>query len=142
MLPRMWILAFGIALLCTSAEAVPCRDDSCQKKESEDRDASSIELKPMRAGDRSYGAWRMLVKDPPPGLSVKDELPSGLPKKDELPPGQRDELDWRGREWRKRVATLPAIPTQESGSASLPIPSRPRSYPLAAGLLLADAAVR
>lgn len=107
MLPRMAIIAFCIALLCTSAEAVPCRDDSCKKKGSEDRGASSIELKSTLAGDRSCGAWRMLVIDPPPGLSAKDELPSGLPKTDELPPGQRDELDWRGREWRKQVATLP-----------------------------------
>jgi hypothetical protein len=107
MLPRMAMIPFCIALLCTSAAAVPCRSDSFQKKESEDRDASSIELESMRAGDRSDGAWRMLVKYPPPGVSVKDELPSGLPKREELPPGDRDELDWRGREWRKQVATLP-----------------------------------
>jgi hypothetical protein len=103
----MALIKFCIALLCTSAEAVPFEDAPRQSKEGENRDASSIELESMRAGDRSYGAWRMFVRDPPPGLSVKDELPSGLPQRDELPPGHRDELDWRGREWRKQVATLP-----------------------------------
>lgn len=103
-----WILAFGIALLFAPAQAVPCRDDSCTKKE--DREASSILLKPTQPRDRSYDASRILV----------DELaPPGLRKKDELPPGLRD--DGRAHEWRNRIATLPAVPTQDLGSVSLPI---------------------
>lgn len=107
MLPPIAIIVFCIALLSTSADAVPCGDDSCRKG-MEDRHASSIELTSTRPGDRSYGASRTLMKDPPPGFSVKDELPSDLPKINELPPSHRDELDWRGREWRKQVATLPS----------------------------------
>ena len=87
-----WILAIGLALLCVPAQAVPCRDDSCGK--TEDRDASSIQLKPMQPRDRSYDALRILV----------DELAPGLRKKDELPPGLRD--DGRAREWRNRIATI------------------------------------
>ena len=90
MLRPTWILAFGLALLCAPAEAVPCRDDSCTKKE--DGEASSIQLKQPR--DRSYDASRILV----------DELAPGLRKKDELPPGLRD--DGRAREWRNRIATI------------------------------------
>jgi hypothetical protein len=78
----------------------------------------------MRAGDRSYGAWRMLVKDPPPGLSVKDELPSSLPKREELPAGDHDELDWRGREWRKQVAILPV----EISARSVSLRQTPTSW--------------
>jgi hypothetical protein len=99
----------------------PCRDDSCGKKE--DRDASSIQLKSTQPRDRSDGASHILVDDLPPGLSTKDELPPGLlerDEKDELPPGLRD--DGRAHEWRKRIATVPAVPTQDPGSGSLPIP--------------------
>lgn len=120
MLGPIPILAFGLALLGTPAGAVPCGDDSCQKQE--DRDDSSIQLKATQPRDRSYDASRILVEDLPPGLSEKDELPPGLRKKDELPPGLRDGTDGRAREWRKRIATLLAFPTQEPGSASLPIP--------------------
>ena len=90
MLTRMWILAFGLVLLGTPAEAVSCRADSCQKKERGDRDASGKELLP--------------------GLPVRDELEPSLRKRGEPPSG--DEIDWRGREWRKRIATLRAISTQ------------------------------
>ena len=123
-----WILAFGLALLIAPAQAVPCGDDSCTKKE--DREAGSIQLKPTQPRDRSYEASRILG----------DELAPGLRKKDELPPGLRD--DGRGREWRKRIATLPVVPTQDLGGVSLPIPE-PRGLVLfGGGLLLARAAVR
>jgi hypothetical protein len=87
-----WILAFGLALLGAPAAAVPCGDDSCQ--EQEDREASSIQLKPTQPRDRFYDASRILG----------DELAPGLRKQDERPPGLRD--DGRAREWRKRIATL------------------------------------
>jgi hypothetical protein len=94
-----WILAFGLAVLGTPAGAVPCGDDSCQKQE--DRDDSSIQLKPTQPLDRSYDASRILG----------DELAPGLRKKDERPPGLRD--DGRVREWRNRIAALPAVPTHD-----------------------------
>ena len=104
----IWILALGLALPGTPAAAVPCGDDSCQ--EQGNRDDSSIQLKPTQPHDRSY--------DAPPILG--DELSPVLRTKDARPPGLRD--DGRAREWRKRVATLPVIPAQEPGNASLPIP--------------------
>ena len=107
MLRPMWILAFGLALVCTPVGAVPCRDDSCAKEE--DREAWSIQLKPTQPRDRSYDASRTLG----------DELAPGLRKKDERPPGLRD--DGRTREWRNRIATLPAVPTRDPGSLSLPM---------------------
>ena len=127
MLRSMWILVIGLALLCTPAQAVSCRDD-CQKREN--RDDSSIQLKATRPGDRSYGAWHIVV----------DGLPPGLAKKDELPPGLRD--DWRAHEWRKRIATLPAVPTLDPRSDSLPIPEPTGLVLFGGGLLLARAAVR
>ena len=122
-----WILAFGLALLFAPAQAIPCRDESCTKKD--DREASSIQLKPTQPRDRSYEASRILV----------DELAPGLRKKDELPPGLRD--DGRAREWRKRIATVPAVPTQDLGSGSLPIPEPTGLVLFGGGLLLARAAV-
>ena len=135
MLHPMWILAFGLALLCTPAQAVPCRDD-CQKREN--RDDSSIQLKATH--DRSYGASHIFVDGLPPGLAKKAELPPGLAKKAEFRPGLRD--DWRAHEWRKRIATLPAVPTQDPRSASLPIPEPTGLVLFVGGLLLARAAVR
>ena len=82
-----WILAFGLALLSGSAQAVPCSDDSCRKNEMRDRGAPSEVLLP--------------------GLNSERELSPELRKKEELPPDRRDEIDWRGHEWRKRIATLP-----------------------------------
>jgi hypothetical protein len=139
MLHLIWILAFGLALVCTPAAAVPCRDDSCGKKE--DRDASSIQLKSTQ--HRSYGASHILVDDLPPGLSTKDELPPRLierDERDELPPGLRD--DGRAHEWRTRIATVPAVPTQDPGSGSPPIPEPTGVVLFGSGLLLAGAAVR
>ena len=99
-----WILAFGLALLGAPAAAVPCGDD-CQ--EQEDRDDSSIQLKPTQPSDGSDDASR----------NPSDELSPGLRKKVERPPGLRD--DGRAREWRKRIATVPMIPTQRPGNASI-----------------------
>ena len=105
MLRPTWILTFGLALLGTPMGAVPCGDDSCQ--EHEDRRDSSIQLKPAQPRDRSYDASRFLG----------DELSPGLRNNDEHPPGLRD--DGRAREWRKGIATLPAVPTQDLVRASL-----------------------
>ena len=124
----IWILAFGLALLIAPAQAVPCGDDSCTKKE--DREASSIQLKPTQPRDRSHDVSRILG----------DELSPGLRKKDERPPGLRD--DGRAREWRKRIATLPATPTQEPENASMPIPESTDLILFGSGLLLAQAALR
>jgi hypothetical protein len=107
---------------------VPCGDDSCQ--EQEDRGDSSIQLKPTQPLDRSYDASRILG----------DELAPGLRKKDERPPGLRD--DGRAREWRNRIATLPAVPTQDPGGRSLPIPEPTGLVLFGGGLLLARAAGR
>lgn len=87
-----WILAFGLALLCTPTGAVPCGDDSCQ--EHEDRDDSSIRLKPAQPRDRSYDASRFLDDGLSPRLRNED--------------GHLRELrdDGRTREWRKRIAAL------------------------------------
>jgi hypothetical protein len=123
-----WTPAFGLAPLCAPAQAVPCRDDSCTKKE--DREASSIQLKPTQPRDGSYDASRTLG----------DELAPGLREKDELPPGLRD--DGRAREWRKRIATLPAVPKQDLVGGSLPIPEPTGLVLFGGGLLLAPAAVR
>ncbi len=123
-----WILAFGLALLGAPAAAVPCGDDSCQ--EQEDRDGASIQLKPTQPRNRSYDASRILGDEPSPGLR----------KKDEHPPGLRD--DGRAREWRKRIATLPAVPTQDLGGVSLPIPESAGLVLFGGGVLLARAAVR
>jgi hypothetical protein len=95
------ILAFGLALLGAPAAAVGSDDDSSQKQE--DGDRSSIKLRPTQPRDRSHDASRI------PG----DALSPGLRKKDERPPALRD--DGRAREWRKRIATLPAIPMQDPG---------------------------
>ena len=103
--PPIWILAFGLALLGIPAGAVPCGNDSCQ--EHEDRDDSSIQLKPAQSRDRSYDGSRFLG----------DELSPGLRKKDDHPPGLRD--DGRAHERRKRIATLPAVPTQDLVRVSL-----------------------
>jgi hypothetical protein len=123
-----WILAFGLALLGAPAAAVPCGDDSCQ--EQEDRGDSSIQLKPPQPRDRSHDASRTLGDELTPGLRKKDERPSGL----------RD--DGRAREWRKRIATLPVIPTQEPGNASMPIPESTDLILFGSGLLLAQTALR
>jgi hypothetical protein len=123
-----WILAFGLALLGAPAAAVPCGDDSC--REQEDRDDSSIRLKPTRPRDRSYDASRILGNEFSPGLREKEERPTGL----------RD--DERAREWRKRIASLPVVPTQETGNASMPIPESTELVLFGSGLLLAGAAVR
>ena len=123
-----WILAFGLALLFAPAQAVPCGDDSCMKKE--DHGASSIQLKPTQPRDRSYDASRILG----------DELAPGLRKQDERPPGLRD--DGRAREWRNRIATLPAVPKQDLGGVSLPIPEPTGLVLFGGGLLLARAVVR
>jgi hypothetical protein len=122
-----WILAFGLALLGAPASAVPCGDDSC--REQKDCGDSSIQLKPTQPRDRSYDASR----------SLGDEFAPGLRQKGERPPGFRD--NGRAREWRKRVATLPVIPTQEPGNASMPIPES-TDLVLFGGLLLVQAAVR
>ena len=90
-----WILAVGLALLGAPAASVPCGDDSC--REQADRDHASIQLKPSQLRPWSYEASRMLG----------DELSTGrLRKKDEHSPRLRD--DGRAREWRKRIAALPA----------------------------------
>jgi hypothetical protein len=89
-----WILAFGLALLSDSAQAVSCSDDSCRKNE---------------VGDRSAPSEVLL-----PGLKSKGELPPELRKKEEPSPDRRDEIDWPGYEWRKRIATLPAIPLDQA----------------------------
>jgi hypothetical protein len=123
-----WILAFGLALLIAPAQAVPCGDDSCTKKE--DCEASSIQLKPTQPRDRSYDASHLLG----------DELAPALRNKDELPPGIRE--DGRAREWRNRIATLPAVPKQDLGGGSLPIPEPTGLVLFGGGLLLARAAVR
>jgi len=122
-----WILAFGLALLGAPAAAVPCGDDSCL--EQEDRDDSAIRLKPTQPRDRSDDASRI----------PSDELSPDPRKKDERPPGLRD--DGRAREWRKRIATLPVIPTQEPGNASMPIPESTELVIFGSGVLLARAAV-
>ena len=107
-----WILAFGLALLGAPAAAVPCGDDSCQ--EYEDRDDASIQLKPPQPRSRSYDASRMLG----------DELsPGRLRKSDERSPGLRD--DGRARDWRKRIATLPEIPTHVADCRSTLVEFRP-----------------
>ena len=133
MLRLIWILVFGLALLCAPAQAASCRDD-CKKREI--RDDWSILLKAKQPGDRSYGASHRLV----------DGLPPGLAEEDELPPGLRDDWrvrdDWRAYEWRKRIATLPAVPRQDPRSASLPIPEPTELVLFGGGLLLARAAVR
>jgi hypothetical protein len=89
-----WILAFGLTLFYSRAQALPCHDGSCQKQE--DRGDSSIQLKASQRGDDLHGVPYPLV----------DTLPSGVRKKDELPPSLHD--DWRASE-RNRTATLPAL---------------------------------
>ena len=130
MLSPMWILAFGLVLVCTAARAVPCRDDSCGNREDQDRKASSIQLRPMQPGDRSYDASPILG----------DELAPGLRKKDELPPSFRD--DGRAHEWRERIAIAPAVSAQDPRSDSPPIPQQTGLVLFGGGLLLARAAVR
>jgi hypothetical protein len=125
MVRPMWILAFSLALVCT-ASAVPCRDDSCGKKDQEEgRKASSIQLKAKQPGDRSYGASPILIEDLRPEPSTKDQFPPGLlegGERDALPPGLRD--DGLAHEWRKRIAIVPVLPAQDPGSGSPPIPQR------------------
>ena len=123
-----WILAFGLALLF--APARPCRAATTRARRRRTAKTSSIQLKPTQPRDRSYDASRILV----------DELAPGLRKKDELPPGLRD--DGRARERRNRIATLPAVPTQDLGGGSLPIPEPTGLVLFGGGLLLAQAAVR
>ena len=102
-----WILAFGLALLGAPAAAVPCGDDSCQ--EHEDRDEASIQLKPTQPRERSHDASRILG----------DELLPAVRNKDARPPEIRD--DGRAREWRKRIATLPEIPTHVTDMSLHPV---------------------
>jgi hypothetical protein len=123
-----WTLAFGLALLIAPAQAVPCGDDSCTKKE--DREASSIQLKPTQLRDRSYDPSRILG----------DELAPALSKEDELPPGIRD--DGRAREWRNRIANSARRAHAGLGSGLLPIPEPTGLVLFGGGLLLARAAVR
>ena len=94
MLRLTWILAFGLVLLCSRAQAVPCHDESCQNQE--DRGDSSIQLNATQRGGDLPGAPYPLV----------DTLPPGVRKNDELPPSLRD--DWRASE-RDRIAALPAL---------------------------------
>jgi hypothetical protein len=122
-----WILAFGLALLCAPAQAVPCRDDSCLKRT--DLEASSIHLKPTQPG-RVHDASPIRL----------DELAPVLLKNHELPPGLRD--DGEAREWRKRIAALPAALAQEPGSAPLPIPESTGLVLFGGGLVLASGRAR
>ena len=150
MKPR-WILVSGLVLLCTSAEAVPCRDDSSRNKE--DRGALSIQLPPAHPEGRSYGALPLFSEGLPPGLATRDGLPPGLLERDDLPPalresdglppGLRDRFDGingRGRDWHMRIAA----PASEADplDASIPVPEPTALVVFALGLLLARTAVR
>ncbi len=129
MLRPKWILAFGLALLCTPAQAVPCLDDSCQKQA--DRDDSSIQLNSPERGVPLYdGASPILVDDLPPGRFESDELPPGLRE------------DWRAHEWRDRISTRLAVPMRDPRSTALPIPEATGLVIFVASLLIARAAVR
>jgi len=118
-LRSVWILAFGLALLCPAAGAVPSRDDLRGKRE--DRDASSIQLqRPEQVRERSYDALQ----------SVVVALSLALRKGDELPPGVRDDFDKRAREWRgpRRGPVGTHVSLQDPADSSMPIPrSRRRS---------------
>jgi hypothetical protein len=99
----IWIFALGLALLCTPAGAVPCGDGSCEKSQDQDQleaEASSIQLESTQPGGRSHGDVLPILVD--------ELSPRRLEKRDALPSDLRD--DERLHEWRRRIATAPAVP--------------------------------
>ena len=82
---------------------MPCGDGSCEKSPDPDQleaEDSSIQLKSTEPGDRSHGGVLPILID--------ELSPRRLEERDAVPSDLRD--DERMHEWRKRIATAPAVP--------------------------------
>jgi hypothetical protein len=127
-LGTLLILTSSLVFLSAQAYAMPCRDDSCQKKVRADPGPSpahqSLELMWARPGKGSFFARNVRSH----GLAL------ALEKRNGSPPGLRGRLDgWPA----SRFATPPVIPTSESVSDSAaPIPEPTALLLFGSGLLI------